>query len=261
MDAETVKYDSFINSLEYLVNAKSQDSTKGKFVTQWFADYYNVPGKASYIREQKQVQNRVTEQFKHGVEHIVFVCHVDVSLNGLAKQIFEYAYQELQSVLVVVSDNASLVPVNLLISSASDVSKYYEEQFPDIKKFELPKFEQPTSQLEVKESPAVYGEDDDITNIIILENFKDDEDIVTVVIESAELSLGSELIVLAKSLDFKVKAIWIVDSVEQQETSQKVKLRKAFRTNEVTVDELLESDFLDVSQKHVLKEKLGEISK
>ena len=95
---------SFEEAIDALLNAHSQNSNKGKLLKEWFENSFNTSATVSHIKEDKQIGNRVAEQFKHKTPIVVFVCDKEVNRSTLINKIREATYVELSTVLVMSSD-------------------------------------------------------------------------------------------------------------------------------------------------------------
>lgn len=95
---------SFEEAIDALLNAHSQNSNKGKLLKEWFENSFNTSATVSHIKEDKQIGNRVAEQFKHKLPIVVFVCDEEVNRSTLINKIREATYVELSTVLVMSSD-------------------------------------------------------------------------------------------------------------------------------------------------------------
>ena len=100
---ENISTVSFEKAIDALVNAHSQNSNKGKLLKEWFEESFNTSAAVSHIKEDKQTGNRVTEQFKHKLPIVVFVCENEINRKTLIKNVRDKSYQELNTVLIMSS--------------------------------------------------------------------------------------------------------------------------------------------------------------
>lgn len=123
----------FIDALNEMLNASPRNSRKNAPVLDWFESSDFGSGRASVISEEKQVGNRISEQFKHKSEHVVFVCHDEKTKNTIERRIGEFVYNELCSVTIIVTGEEHKVNVDSRVFyigyRATELIKFYEEEF------------------------------------------------------------------------------------------------------------------------------------
>lgn len=95
---------SFENAIDALLQADPRNSSKGKVLKEWFSTSFNINATVSHIKEDKQIGNRVSEQFKHKETVVVFVCATNVNTTTLKLRIKEQSYYGLNTILIM-SDN------------------------------------------------------------------------------------------------------------------------------------------------------------
>ena len=130
MDDETAKA-GFENALSLLVNANSQDNTKGDLVTKWFSDYFGETGKGHYISQRKQSGNRVTEQTRHTPNHIVSVC-ADSEILGSMRDQFrkeKNQYSELHAIILVLWTGTAFLVKEVLVSNECDAVRFFQRVY------------------------------------------------------------------------------------------------------------------------------------
>lgn len=96
--------ESFEAAIDALLNAHSQNSNKGKQLKEWFDTSFSISATVSHVKEDKQIGNRVTEQFKHKLPIVVFVCDEEVNKDTLINKVRENSYKELNTILVMSSN-------------------------------------------------------------------------------------------------------------------------------------------------------------
>lgn len=92
---------SFEDAVVALLKANPRNSNKGKALKEWFKDSFNIGATVSHIKEDKQIGNRVAEQFKHKLPIVVFVCDKDVSQTTLISKVKEQFYLKLNIVVIM----------------------------------------------------------------------------------------------------------------------------------------------------------------
>lgn len=92
---------SFEDAIDALLQADPRNSSKGKVLKEWFSKSFNFNATVSHIKEDKQIGNRVSEQFKHKAPIVVFVCASDVNTKTLKTRIEEQAYKGLNTILIM----------------------------------------------------------------------------------------------------------------------------------------------------------------
>lgn len=95
---------SFENAIDALLQADPRNSSKGKVLKEWFYKSFNINATVSHIKEDKQIGNRVSEQFKHKETIVVFVCATNVNTTTLKLRIKEQSYYGLNTILIMSDD-------------------------------------------------------------------------------------------------------------------------------------------------------------
>jgi MoxR-like ATPase len=133
--------DKFLDTLEHLVNAHSQDATKNRPAIQWFNDTFAVEGRASVVNDKKQSYNRVKEQFSHQGAHVVFVLNDHSARSPLIQTSLQQWYPKLQSVLLLDRTGQRSYPTGALITkpgAAGPVVAFYQSSFHGLTPITLP---------------------------------------------------------------------------------------------------------------------------
>lgn len=118
---------SFEESIDALLNAHSQNSNKGKLLKEWFENSFATSATVSHVKEDKQIGNRVAEQFKHRLPIVVFVCDEEVNRTTLINKVRENCYVELNTVLVM-SSGTPHVYETLLSNEDNDFVNWAQSQ-------------------------------------------------------------------------------------------------------------------------------------
>jgi AAA domain (dynein-related subfamily) len=121
--------DAFEGSLAAMLSAKHSNNRKGRLVSNWFRTAFDVDGRASSVNEQKQVGNRISEQFRHGSAHVVFVARDENTLTSLRKAVVEEVYHGLESVLLMLIEDGLPRAKVLMRVKESEVTRFYERAF------------------------------------------------------------------------------------------------------------------------------------
>ncbi len=113
---------SFENAVDALLNADPRNSSKGKDIKEWFKIAFDISATVSHVKEQKQIGNRLSEQFKHRATVVMFVCNDSVNKATLCAKIKKQAYSSLSTVLIM-SDTK---PYRYDILMSRDDNKFVE---------------------------------------------------------------------------------------------------------------------------------------
>lgn len=90
-----ITIDSFKETLDVLVDANPHARNKGDDFKAWAKENFNCDARISFIKEQRQITNRVSEQFRYFAPIVIFVCVSDVKRDTLVRYILERVYNEL----------------------------------------------------------------------------------------------------------------------------------------------------------------------
>jgi len=126
----------FIDSLNEMLSASPRNSRKNAPVLSWFENNIYGSGRASVISEEKQVGNRISEQFKHKSEHVIFVCYDEKTMETTKRRVHEFLYSELCSVTIIVTGLNHQVTnksdVFYICYRATDLINFYEANFSNL---------------------------------------------------------------------------------------------------------------------------------
>ena len=91
-----------LGALEKLTSANSQDNSKGRYVKEWFENFFGEKGRVGLVNEAKQAGNRVKEQLgKRDVNHAIFVLADAKATDPLVNTLHSVSYSGLKTVLLV----------------------------------------------------------------------------------------------------------------------------------------------------------------
>ena len=96
-----ITLDSFKETLDVLIDANPHARNKGDEFKTWSKDNFDCDARISYIKEQRQITNRVSEQFRYFAPIVVFVCVSEVKRDTLMKYILERVYKQLENVAII----------------------------------------------------------------------------------------------------------------------------------------------------------------
>lgn len=92
---------SFTETLDVLIDANPHARNKGDEFKAWSKDNFGCDARISYIKEQRQITNRVSEQFRYFAPIVIFVCVSEVKRDVLVKYILERVYKQLENVAII----------------------------------------------------------------------------------------------------------------------------------------------------------------
>lgn len=124
--SENITKESFDETITALVNASAKNSSKGNAMKDWFRSSFNIGARVARITEDKQLGNRITEQYSYRDPIVVFVIEPSVNRPLLVEKIKERQYPELLTVLVVVANdhNGDYAYGNLLVRGSTPFSEW-----------------------------------------------------------------------------------------------------------------------------------------
>ncbi len=93
--------DSFKGTLDVLIDANPHARNKGDDFKAWVKDNFGCDARISYVKEQRQITNRVSEQFRYFAPIVIFVCVPEVKRDTLIKYILERVYTQLENVAII----------------------------------------------------------------------------------------------------------------------------------------------------------------
>lgn len=98
-------FNSFNQTLDVLVDANPHARNKGDEFKTWCKDNFNCDARISFVKEQRQITNRVSEQFRYFAPIVVFVCVPEVKRETLIQYILQRVYGQLENVAIIGTDN------------------------------------------------------------------------------------------------------------------------------------------------------------
>lgn len=96
-----ITLDSLKETLDVLIVANPHARNKGDEFKAWSKDNFGCDARISYIKEQRQITNRVSEQFRYFSPIVAFVCVSEVKRDTLVKYILERVYKQLENVMII----------------------------------------------------------------------------------------------------------------------------------------------------------------
>ncbi len=96
-----ITLESFKDTLDVLIDANPHARNKGNEFKTWSKNNFGCDARISYIKEQRQITNRVSEQFRYFDPIVVFVCVSEVKRDTLVRYILERVYKQLENVAII----------------------------------------------------------------------------------------------------------------------------------------------------------------
>ncbi len=93
--------DAFKDVLGVLIDANPHARNKGDEFKDWVKENFGCDARISYIKEQRQITNRVSEQFRYFAPIVIFVCVSEVKRETLVRYILERDYAQLECVAII----------------------------------------------------------------------------------------------------------------------------------------------------------------
>lgn len=107
-----ITLNSFTETLDALIGANPHARNKGDGFKAWNKDNFGCDARISYIKEQRQITNRVSEQFRYFAPIIIFVCVPEIKRDVLIKYILERVYKQLENVAIIGAQVSAAGKVN-----------------------------------------------------------------------------------------------------------------------------------------------------
>ncbi|HIZ83262.1 MAG TPA: AAA family ATPase [Firmicutes bacterium] len=107
-----ITLNSFTETLDVLIDANPHARNKGDEFKAWSKDNFGCDARISYIKEQRQITNRVSEQFRYFAPIVIFVCVPEVKRDVLVKYILERVYKQLENVAIIGAQVSAAGKVN-----------------------------------------------------------------------------------------------------------------------------------------------------
>lgn len=123
---------SFEETIKSLLSANSRNSSKGKVMKEWFQESFSIKAAVSNVKEDKQIGNRIAEQFKHKAPIVVFVCDKGVNYENLVSRAIQQRYSSLNSLLIIVVTNGTEFRYEKLYNKVNDVFVEWAEKYLNV---------------------------------------------------------------------------------------------------------------------------------
>ena len=107
-----ITLNSFTETLDALTDANPHARNKGDEFKAWSKDNFGCDARISHIKEQRQITNRVSEQFRYFAPIVIFVCVPEVKRDVLVKYILERVYKQLENVAIIGAQVSAAGKVN-----------------------------------------------------------------------------------------------------------------------------------------------------
>lgn len=128
--------EKFKSVLDVLINANPHARNKGNEFKDWIKEIFDCDARISYIKEQRQITNRVSEQFRYFAPIVVFVCVPEVKRDTLTRYILERDYNQLESVAIigVTTDSGSIAYTfeKLITFKESEFASWIKDEFSSV---------------------------------------------------------------------------------------------------------------------------------
>lgn len=129
-----ITIDSFKETLDSLIAANPHARNKGDEFKSWSKKHFGCDARISYIKEQRQITNRVSEQFRYFSPIVIFVCVGEVKRDTLIKYILERNYKQLENVAIIGADKANPSQIrytyeNLIVFKRTSFTEWAEKFF------------------------------------------------------------------------------------------------------------------------------------
>ena len=79
--------DAFKNTLDTLISSNAHARNKGDDFKDWCKEHFCCDARISHVKEQRQITNRVSEQFRYFAPIVVFVCVPEVKREKLIEYV------------------------------------------------------------------------------------------------------------------------------------------------------------------------------
>ena len=96
-----ITIESFQQKLDVLVSANAHARNKGDEFKSWCSENFGCDARISHVKEQRQITNRISEQFRYFAPIVVFVCVPEVKRDKLIEYIMARVYDKLENVAIV----------------------------------------------------------------------------------------------------------------------------------------------------------------
>jgi len=93
--------DAFKSTLDTLICSNPHARNKGDDFKEWCRNNFGCDARISHVKEQRQITNRVSEQFRYFAPIVVFVCVPEVKRDTLIEYIMQRGYDNLENVAII----------------------------------------------------------------------------------------------------------------------------------------------------------------
>ena len=93
--------DAFKNTLDTLISSNAHARNKGDDFKDWCKEHFCCDARISHVKEQRQITNRVSEQFRYFAPIVVFVCVPEVKREKLIEYVLTRVYANLENVAII----------------------------------------------------------------------------------------------------------------------------------------------------------------
>ena len=157
---DEITLNSFTETLDVLIDANPHARNKGDEFKAWSKENFGCDARISYIKEQRQITNRVSEQFRYFAPIVVFVCVPEVKRETLIKYILERVYKQLENVAIIGATKGSggktrYAFERLIVFKRTSFTEWAEPHFASIEN--------------AKDLMDQFGITADLTNVLDLE--------------------------------------------------------------------------------------------
>lgn len=118
----------FEGTIHQLLAASPKNSSKADPVKAWVQTAFNIKSSVARITEDKQLGNRITEQFAHQEPIVIFVLEPGVNCDSLATKVTQRRYPKLDCVLLMRNTAGVLTYEKLLVKNTSMFSQWCEQK-------------------------------------------------------------------------------------------------------------------------------------
>lgn len=112
--------ESFEATIDSLLNANPRNSAKGNDMKVWFMESFSLNATVSNVKEDKQIGNRIAEQYKHKLPIVVFVCDEKINVKNLINRAIAQSYPSLNTLLIIVASENDGYSYDKLYNKTSD---------------------------------------------------------------------------------------------------------------------------------------------
>ena len=112
--------ESFEATIDSLLNANPRNSAKGNDMKVWFMESFSLNATVSNVKEDKQIGNRIAEQYKHKMPIVVFVCDKNINIENLVNRAIAESYPSLNTLLAIEVSEKGIYSYDKLYNKTPD---------------------------------------------------------------------------------------------------------------------------------------------